>query len=314
MEKRIAFVKTAWSEYYRGGQVFGRYAYISEGGEGHEVCNFLHDKGGQYLAYIPPIGKKLRPPQPKEKDGWLIIFVSAYRGNGSLTVVGWYRNASFKDEYEIRPEYRGKEPFQLTPKGDELIYCVSADTGQLVLPEQRNVIVSGTHFRRTPIIYIEGVGKKEKWRREFSKLAKSLVEKKQLDNPDVPKIALSFPDPEKRKAVEEAAVSHVTKFLKRKKYKVSDKQKDNCGYDLLSVHKKTGKALHIEVKGTSLESERFFISRNEWLYSKIKEWRLAIVSNCLVKPTMRLLTKKQVMRQFEIESLHYEGRRKVDKA
>ena len=214
MEKQIAFVKTAWSEYYQGGQVFGRHAYIRKEGEGHEACNFLPNKGSQYLAYIPPIDKKFRPPQPKEKEGWLIIF-SAYHGNESLTIVGWYRNASFKDEYEIRPEYRGKEPFQLTPKGDRFKYCVSADAGHLILPEQRNVVISGTHFRRTPIIYIEGVGKKGKWRREFSKLAKSLVEKKQIDNPDIPKIALNFPDPEKRKAVEKAAVSYVLKFLKR---------------------------------------------------------------------------------------------------
>lgn len=311
MEERIAFVKTAWSEYYQGGQVFGRFAYINEEGEGHDACNFLPTKDGTYLAYIPPIGIKLRPPQPKKKDEWLVIFVSAYRGNGPLTVVGWYRNANFEDEYKIRPEYSQEDPFQLTPKGDRFIYCISARSAELIPPEQRIVIVSGSHFRRTPVIYIEGTEKKEKWRREFSELARRLVEEDRPDNPDIPMLALSFPDPELRKAVEEAAISCVKRFLKRNNYKVSDKQKDQCGYDLLAIHKETGKNLHIEVKGTNLEQERFYITRNEWLYSDINEWRLAVVSNCLVNPKMRLLTKKQVLRQFEIEPLHYEGRRKA---
>lgn len=314
VEKRIAFVKTAWSEYYQGGQVFGRYAYINEEGEGHEACNFLPDQNGKYLAYIPPIGKKFRPPQPNQKEGWLTIFVSAYRGNGPLTVVGWYRNARFEDEYKVRPEYEKRKPFQHTPKGDEFVYCVSAESAHLVLPSQRNITVSGAHFRRSPVIYVEGVGKKDEWRRDFAKLSKKIVSKKTTDNPDVPKLGLSFPDLKKRKEVEEAAISHVIKYLKKNNYKVSDKQKDNCGYDLLADHEEIGKTLHIEVKGTSLANERFFMSRNEWLYSDIKEWRLAIVSNCLTKPTMRILTKKQVMRQFEIEPLHYEGRRKADMA
>ena len=49
------------------------------------------------------MGRNKRPPQPKESENWLVIFVAARDGNGPLTVVGWYDNASFENEYTDSP-------------------------------------------------------------------------------------------------------------------------------------------------------------------------------------------------------------------
>jgi len=112
MVERIAFVKTGWSEEYSGGPVVGRHAHISEFKEAHERFNFLKAPNKQFYAYLPPIGRNFRPPQPQETSDWLVIFVSARNGNGPLTVVGWYEHATFEREYQERPEYESGQNFE----------------------------------------------------------------------------------------------------------------------------------------------------------------------------------------------------------
>src|SRR5438105_964049 len=117
MHERIALVKTGWSDRYQGGPVFGRYAHIAQFDEAHERFNFLQHSDGLFYGYLPPIGPKKRPPQPKVRDNWLLIFVSARNGNGPLTVVGWYDNAIFHEEYAERREYFTSEDFETDVQG-----------------------------------------------------------------------------------------------------------------------------------------------------------------------------------------------------
>nr|ART39930.1 J381 [uncultured bacterium] len=305
MHDKIAFVKTGWSDEYQGGPVLGRYAHIAKFGEAHERFNFRRTADERFYGYLPPIGRAQRPPQPAVEDGWLLIFVSARKGTGPLTVVGWYEEATLHSEYSDRPEYVTEPDFEKDAHGAKYGYCISADAAHLIPVASRRQTVSGDHFKRSPILYARGNGKNEPWRRELASLAEELVSS---PPPDIggPPPRFVFPDPEHRKKVELAAVEAALHFL-RKNYKVTDRQKDNCGYDLLARHKKTDEELHVEVKGTSGEAMHFYMTRGEYRYMLIPQWRLLIVTNTLVSPKLSLLTRAEVEKTFDLEAFAWEA-------
>ncbi len=142
MHSRIAFVKTGWSDEYQGGPVLGRYAHIAQHKEAHERFNFLQTADGHYYGYLPPIGKKERPPQPRITDCWLLIFVSARKGNGPLTVVGWYEDAHLYPEYSDRPEYTTESDFESDVHGGKFGYCISAAVAHLIPSAERSQVIS----------------------------------------------------------------------------------------------------------------------------------------------------------------------------
>lgn len=307
MHDRIALIKTGWSEQYQGGPVFGRYAHIAEFDEAHERFNFVRHTDGMYYGYLPPIGEKERPPQPKVKDGWLLVFVSARNGNGPLTVVGWYDNATFHNEYSDRPEYSASDDFETDVHGARYGYCLSAPTAHLIPSDARHHTISGEHFKRSPVLYVRGNGKDDEWRQKLAKQAEEVVAGTTKNGRGSPK--LSFPDPELRKRVELAAIQTAKDFL-GKAHRVTDRQKDNCGYDLLARHKKTGEELHVEVKGTSSPNMQFYMSRNEFRYMPSPKWRLLIVTEALTNPTPTVMTEKEVRKVFEFDPFAWEARAK----
>lgn len=174
MQQKIAFVKTGWSKEYSGEPVIGRHERIREA---HERFNFRRAPDGRFCGYLPPIGPKYRPPQPEEGENWLVIFVAARNGGGPLTVVGWYDDAVFNKEYQIRPEYQLPSGFDKDSEGNEYTYCVHAEKGQLIPESERKIIVPGDHFKKSPIIYARR-GKssdQDLWRQEFVEIAKEVV-------------------------------------------------------------------------------------------------------------------------------------------
>lgn len=307
MIDRIAFVKTGWSEEYAGGSVVGRHAHISEFEEAHERFNFLQAPTQQFYAYLPPIGRNFRPPQPQETNDWLVIFVSARNGNGPLTVVGWYEHAIFEREYQERPEYESDNDFETDVDGNNYIYCVSAATAQLISEENRSIVVSGDHFKRTPIIYARGNGQDDDWRDDLAILAEEIIGNSELKNKTRSRPTFNYPDSEHRNKVEKAAINKAIEYLKKKKYNITDRQKDNCGYDLLAKRKKNPNELHVEVKGTSVHEERFFMSRNERQYMPNPKWRLLVVTNALDKPKVSVLTASEVEKTFQFNALSWEA-------
>lgn len=304
MYPRIAFVKTGWSDDYEGGPVLGRYAHLQAYDEAHERFNFLKHSSGRYFGYLPPIGKKARPPQPKIADGWLLVFVSAKNGSGPLTVVGWYKDATFHSEYVDRPDYSASGCFENDVHGNKYSYCLSAKSAHLIPTASRTDIVSGDHFKRTPVLYVRGNGKDDDWREELARFAEALVSGHSRAEQLPPKLA--FPNPEQRKRVEQAAID-AAKTLLGKDHHVTDRQKDNCGYDLLAKNRKTGEELHVEVKGTSGSNMHFYMSRNEFRYMVSPQWRLIMVSDALGKPKVNVFTAVQARQAFSIDPFAWEG-------
>ena len=309
MEQKIAFVKTGWSEEYRGGPFAGRYSYLQENETGHERVNFLQAPNSRFYGYLPPIGTKSRPPQPKEREDWLVIFVSARNGTGPLTVVGWYDGAVFNNEYQNRPEYQLASNFERDEHGKEYTYCVHSEKGHLIPEGERKITVLGTHFGRTPIVYAQqGSGSdQEAWRKDLVRLAKQVMETQALNESTTPYLA--FPDQEHRKQVEDASMRKAKSYLESKGYSVEDIHKQNRGYDLLATKKKSGtdEELHVEVKGTSTNIQRFFISRREKLYMLESRWRLLIVTDALTtEPKVSLLTSREVEEKFKFNEFAWE--------
>jgi hypothetical protein len=116
-----------------------------------------------------------------------------------------------------------------------------------------------------------------------------------------------FPDAAHIKAVDAAAIAAVSALLVDRKFAVRNREKDNCGYDLLCVS--ATEAIHVEVKGTSGSDARFFISANEYRsYQGDPRWRLAMVTSALSSPTVQILTSDEVGRAFELTPDSWVGR------
>lgn len=305
---KIAFVKTGWSEWYQGGPVSGRHSRINKYEEAHEKFNFRPVSNGNYYAYIPPIGKDERPPQPKEKDGWLVIFVAAINGKGKLTIVGWYENATFHSDYLPRPEYKLESGFETDNTGNTYYYCISASKAHLVPPSGRSKTIPGNHFGRTPIIYVEGGQKNNEWRNKLSKTAKIFITDKTRKQTNKNG---GFPDKEHRDKVEAASVTFAMQCLRKRKYEIKDLQKDNCGYDLLARRKKPPSELHVEVKGTSNKEMSFYISKNEKEHMLNPKWRLLMVTSALSSPKASLLTSSKVNKLFDFTPITWSGTLKM---
>ncbi|WAC44616.1 DUF3883 domain-containing protein [Pseudomonas sp. SL4(2022)] len=301
---RIAFVKTGWATSYEGEEVVGRHAHIGEFNEAHERFNFRKAPDGRFYGYIPPLGRHESAPSPRDSSGWLLIFVAARNGNGPLTVVGWYENAVFEYAYVTRPEYEVGD-FEMDIHGNHYSYCFSADRATLIPLHLRQTVVSGDHFKRSPIIYARGNGRNEAWRQEFAVLAESILElAPSINNDKAP--TFKFPDAEHRKQVEIAAVNEAKRVFETE-YRVTDRQDDNCGYDLLLIHKKTGEELHVEVKGTSTKVMHFFMTRNEQKYLSNPKWRLYMVTEALLRPKGTLMNLAETYKVFDLVPFAWEG-------
>ena len=96
----------------------------------------------------------------------------------------------------------------------------------------------------------------------------------------------------------------MTVFYEAQGLVVHDVSDDNLGYDL-RVEDADGVLLHlVEVKGTSMLSEGFFISRNERRCSEREPtWCLAIVTSALTAPAERVYSASEMEQFFSFEPL-----------
>lgn len=308
---RVAFIKTAWSELYDGEPVKGKAGYVSKGYQGHEKFNFRRGSTGMCYATMPPIGPALATPKPTQKDGWLLIFISAEEGNGPLKVVGWYEDAVFEDRGIPRPDYKSNPYFERDDAGKPYTYCVSARRAHLIPVSERPLISIGDRMKRSPILYARGNNVKEPWRERLAKVAESLLRQlrsaKKLDSSRVVKNEQPwYATIEHRAAVDKQAVKHVKRKLS-KQYHIQDRQADRCGYDLLATHKISRDQLYVEVKGTSTERPGFFLTPKELAASHSPKWRLAVVTNALTRPGYRMFSGGEMLQTFSIKPCSYVG-------
>lgn len=315
MAQKIAVIKTGWSEDYRGAVVEAAHAYVSEFKDGHEKFNFLPGPDGRFYAYTPPIGRQFSPPQPDDPDDWLVFAVAKAPNRPGVYLVGWYENARFLGEYRSRPEYDEASPaIPLDGQGETFSYTLVADQAVAIPYEARQFSFPGDHLKRSPIYYLRGNGRSEAWREELAqqllRVRKSYTPPvtSQPVNPNESKKGGISADPVRRKEVEEAAIRRVKAEFPKPNFKIKDRQMDKCGFDLLVTDRK-GNELHIEVKGTAMPRPHFLMSRNEYGYMRAnpKPWRLAMVTDALGKPKLKLFTAREAEKEFLWEEFTWRG-------
>lgn len=159
MFDRIAVIKTGWSEDYRGAEVTGNYSYAHPD---HEKVNFLPGPDGRYYCYVPPTGGDKAtgrdgvPPRPIHTDNWLVFAVSRHPAKGGLYVVGWYEEATFARDYQLRPEYASGEPwFGRGDDGHEIVYALSAPRAYAIDEPDRAEWFRGDRMKRH-LLYLRG--------------------------------------------------------------------------------------------------------------------------------------------------------------
>lgn len=104
--------------------------------------------------------------------------------------------------------------------------------------------------------------------------------------------------------VEEAAILHVTSWLKRRGYRVRSREDQICGYDLHATSR--AGELHVEVKGTATAVPCCYLSANEWeVAQKDPLWRLVIVTRARTAPRRHEYTLKQLRRTFSRRPLEW---------
>ncbi|MBS0437094.1 MAG: DUF3883 domain-containing protein [Proteobacteria bacterium] len=115
---------------------------------------------------------------------------------------------------------------------------------------------------------------------------------------------LWFPDQEHRDAVEAASMAHMTAFYKAQGLVVHDVSDKCLGYDLRVEDAGATPRYLVEVKGTSMPTEGFFISRNERRCAEREPaWCLAIVTNALTVPSERIYSAADMEELFGFEPL-----------
>lgn len=122
--------------------------------------------------------------------------------------------------------------------------------------------------------------------------------------PHDPQPRLWFPDQAHRDAVEAAAMEYMKRFYVEQGLVPLDVSDKNLGYDL-RVEDGTGATVHlVEVKGTSMDAEGFFISRNERRCAhRESKWCLAVVTEALSSPTARVYSAPEMEERFGFEPL-----------
>lgn len=99
-------------------------------------------------------------------------------------------------------------------------------------------------------------------------------------------------------------MEHMRAFYEAQELVVDDVSDDNLGYDLLVKDAASAPVHRVEVKGTSLLAEGFFISRNERRCA-VREptWRLAVVTNALTAPAESIYSASEMEALFSFDPL-----------
>lgn len=121
--------------------------------------------------------------------------------------------------------------------------------------------------------------------------------------------AISYASAELRIVIETEAISVVTNHFEQRGWEVVSVETENVGYDLLCT--KGNVKLHVEVKGTSSNLEKFILTRNEFNQLKTDPaFVLCLVSDTLNTQSLSIFSGQEVMELFNIDPLQYQVWRK----
>jgi hypothetical protein len=322
---KILWVKFGWSDFYCGSPVGGDFQFIKGGEQGHEAWNFLPQHDGWYYCHTPPQGGS-GTPWNDDPHGWTVVCLARRPKHTGIHVVGWYEDAELIGHYAVRPPGFDADRSALS---DDICYTIRSRSVWFVPPELRTRPFSHCSVGTGKYSFLDGpdvdvTDNKRAVRLiledRLARLGNVAIHNPNADNPpdqdpdrdddEIDPLG-GFGGPEHRKAVEDAAVKITSEEMTRLGYAVVSREKENVGYDLHATHQKDGSELHVEVKGTASHTPNFFMTANEYGYQQVPEWRLAVVTDALTKPTMVLRNLREVERDFDLRPMVWRANRKV---
>lgn len=332
--KKVLWVKFGWSEYYRGEPVDGNFGWLKdrEGDRkakpGHEAFNFFPASDDKYYVYVPPQSGTSAPSNP-DPHGWTVICLAKNPSHPGVHIVGWFEDATLLGEWREPPDDRNSVSTGDARPGYDWSYCIVSDTAYFVPPEFRNSPFSHPSVRQGKYSFLSGPNltkrsaEAEQNKKEvLSILEMRIQELKQfaVKNPDSETLPVLEDDesdplagfggsPEQRKRVEKASEKAIIAHYEGQGFTTENFTKIVCGYDFRFT--KGADELHVEVKGTSGATERFFLTRNEYRNGlRVNpKWRLAIVTKALApKPNIKIYSPDAVRKAFEFDPICYEAK------
>lgn len=322
---KVLWVKFGWSDYYRGAPVYGDFSALAgTDNVGHEAYNFEPAPDGTYYCYVLPQAG-CHAPSSRDKRGWTVVCLAKHPKRTGIHIVGWYEDATLLGRLKNVPETCAQSRYSDPPTPDEAwLYCITSNTAYFVHPERRTPDMSFSHrsVGSAHYMYLRGPEvQATPHRKKVLKLLKHRMKKLQssvIKNPTeetAPDLGAEPGDPlrvlgtpKRRKKVEKAAEKAVKSHYREKGFSCTDVTKKNLGFDFIFRKGRTKR--HVEVKGTSGDLPRFFMTRNENAYREKEnpKWRFAIVTNALgPDPTVRVYNNRQFKRIFELEPYVYTG-------
>ena len=322
---KVLWVKFGWSNYYRGGPVDGNFGALARGDVGHEAYNFEPAADGTYYCYVPEheINAKKYAPSNPDPTGWTVVCFAKHHKRTGIHIVGWYEDAKLLGTWRYVPETRAYSPVSDSDPDARWSYCITSKNAYFVPPEER-IRFSHRSIGRGKYSFLRGPdvqttpNKEEVLRilkHHMKRLKSAVIENPTDETAPGPGTEPGDPlhvfgTPEHRKKVEKAAEDAVKRHYRAKGFSHDDDDdnvtKKNLGFDF--IFRKGRTEHHVEVKGTSGDLPRFFMTRNENAYREAPAWRFAIVTNALSpKPTVRVYDNRQFKRTFELEPYVFTG-------
>jgi len=288
--KRMVFLNIGWMKNYKGiddgDKIVGGGSFVKEKGYGHEIFNFLSEKGKLY-GYVQPVIPhetiKIERLGVSSTDSYvdnvIAIWVSK-SPSGGVFIIGWYDNSTI---YRVLQKPRTKTKRRYN---DEIFgYYVEAneqDCTLLPIDERVFQIPRGKGAMGQSNVWYADQEKHLELKRkviEFLKTGNKQSESNATNNNSQSK----QPDPYIRQHVELAAIKETVKYYSGLGYEVFSVEKDNAGWDLeASIGKKK---LLIEVKGLSQDQLIIELTPNEYKHMKDKKdnYRISVLTQALSK-------------------------------
>ena len=292
----ILVCNIAWMEKYQGpAKMSGGGSYVAEHNFGHEAYNFKIENDWLH-GYVQPSGNGIRIERlgaelvDEHIQPVTVVWV-AKRPSGGVYVVGWYKNAEvFRHWNKANKGAQRRVPGKRQNCGYYI--RARAKESKLLTVDERTLKVP----RRKG-----GMGQSNVWYPDPKKVGTFLRDLAVLirkgTSPTSTRRSVNRngrawqPDLEKRRAVEDAAMTAVATHYERIGYTVTYIHKENRGWDLEAAHAHTNECLKLEVKGLSGASSMADLTPNEWTQMqryKLKGYRLCIVTHAITAPDIRL--------------------------
>lgn len=297
---KMLFCNIGWMREYRGltksDAIIRGGSYVAKNKVGHEVCNFLPERG-RVFGYVQVPGRisieKLGAVEGASYVDGVTVVWTATRPAGGNVVVGWYRNARVYRDYQ--PTSTKRVPWTRIPVTHHNI-SGSAAAGQAVrlVPDARVLQVPAGQGGRgqSQVWYADSTKGKA-----FKKVVQAFIETGAL--PRRPKKKSS--DPARNKRVEDAAIDFCTSHFSALGYLVESVEHLDKGWDLEA---RAGKSmLRIEVKGRSGPQEVIELTPNEYrvFLMQLPSYRLAVVTLALKTPRLAVTAFNLVSGVWDVD-------------